>query len=306
MTPERSAKKIILLVVLLCTSGQLHAGDIEPRAYVNTPVGVNFMLLSYAYSDGALSTTAASPIQDASLRIDTEVLAYARSLDVMGHAAKIDMALPYSSLSGTAILDDQVQERNVGGLHDPSFRFSFLFYGAPALSLQEFGSYQQDLIVGGSIQVSPPLGQYEADKLVNLGSNRWFIRPDIGLSKAWGAFTAELSSGAYIFTDNNNFLGGKTQEQAPLYSSQLHLTYSFSHGVWFALSGTYDHGGRTRVDGIWNNDEQENSRMGATLAVTINKNNSIKLYASNGVRASKGADYQLMGAAWQYRWGSGL
>jgi hypothetical protein len=33
---------------------------------------------------------------------------------------------------------------------------------APALSLAEFASYQQDLIVGASLQVSAPLGQLES------------------------------------------------------------------------------------------------------------------------------------------------
>ena len=54
-------------------------------------------------------------------------------------------------------------------------RFSVNFYGSPALSLEEFTNYQQDLIIGSSIQVSAPLGQYDENKLVNLGNNRWFV-----------------------------------------------------------------------------------------------------------------------------------
>jgi len=57
--------------------------------------------------------------------------------------------------------------------------------------VQEFSSYQQDLIVGASVQVSAPLGQYDKERLINLGNNRWFVKPDIGVSKAWGDFTLE-------------------------------------------------------------------------------------------------------------------
>lgn len=298
------------LVVFMVALGGLHshsfAGEIEPRAYVNTPVGVNFMLLGYTHSDGGLSTPASSPIQNASLEMDTEVIAYARALDVMGHAAKIDVIVPYTHLAGDALVNGQMKEREINGLHDPRFRFSYLFYGAPAMSLNEFRSYQQDFIIGGSIQISAPVGQYDSGRLVNLGSNRWFIRPDIGISKAWGAFAAELSTGVYLFTHNDDFFGGQHQEQDPLYSSQFHLTYNFSNGLWFALSGNYDQGGRTKVNGVSNRDEQDNSRIGLTLAIPLNKNNSIKLYASNGLSTSTGGDYDLVGAVWQYRWGGGL
>jgi hypothetical protein len=209
-------------------------------------------------------------------------------------------------LTGSALVSGVPKEREINGMHDPRLRFSYLFYGAPALSLQEFHSYQQDLIIGGSIQVSPPVGQYDPDRLVNLGNNRWFIRPDLGISKAWGPFAAELSTGAYFFTDNDDYFGGKTLEQDPLYSTQLHLTYNITPGIWAALSGTYDQGGRTEVDGVWNDDEQDNSRVGLTLAMSVNRNNSIKLYASKAIQTNVGNDYDLFGVIWQYRWGGGL
>ena len=101
---------------------------------------------------------------------------------------------------------DQPRERKVSGLNDPLLRFSVNFYGAPALTLQEFANYQQDVIIGASIQVSAPLGQYDKDKLVNLGSNRWFVKPDIGISKAWGALSLELSAGVTLFSTNDEFL----------------------------------------------------------------------------------------------------
>lgn len=298
--------KLFLCVLMFLTSALLHAGEIEPRAYVNTPVGVNFTLLGYAHSDGGLSTSGSSPIQDAELQMDTEILAYARSLDVMGHAAKIDLIVPYSKLNGSALVGGLPKDREINGMHDPRLRFSYLFYGAPAVSLKEFASYQQHRIIGASIQISPPLGQYDPDRLVNLGNNRWFIRPDIGISNAWGPFAAELSTGAYIFTDNDDYYGNKKLEQDPLYSTQLHLTYNIMPGIWAALSGVYDQGGRTQVDGIWNDDEQDNSRAGVTLAISVNRNNSIKFYTSTAVKTNVGSDYDLFGIIWQYRAGGGL
>jgi hypothetical protein len=295
-----------LVLLFLFAATQAHAGEIEPRAYVNTPVGINFLLAGYAYSDGGLSTTGSSPIKDAQLRMNTGVLAFARSLDVWGKSGKIDVILPYSGLSGDAMVDGQRKERQVSGFHDPLMRFSVNFYGAPALSVEEFANYQQDLIIGASVQVSAPLGQYDPERLVNLGNNRWFIKPDIGISKAWGLFALELSTGVLFFTDNDDFFGGKTLEQDPIYTTQAHLTYSIGRGAWVAISETYDYGGRTTINGVKGDDLSENSRLGATLALPVNRNNSVKFFASTGVRTSVGTDFDMAGIIWQFRWGEGL
>lgn len=297
---------VIVTIALFFVMRFAHAAEIEPRAFSNSPVGINFLIAGYVYSEGGLSTVASSPIEDAQLEMDTEVFAYARTLDVWGKSGKFDVILPYSHLSGTAKHAGQQVERNISGLNDPLFRFSYNFYGAPAMSLQEFSYYQQDLIIGGSIQISPPWGQYDPDRLVNLGSNRWFVKPVLGVSKEFGPLTLELSTGAFLFTDNDEYFKGNTLEQDPLYTSQLHVTYNFGKGVWIAISGTYDYGGRTTLNGVENDDQQSNSRFGATLALPIDKNNSIKFYASNGVVTRIGNDYDLIGFAWQCRWGSGL
>jgi len=291
---------------MACIPALLRAGEVEPRSYVNTPVGVNFMLLGYAYSEGGLSTEGASPITDAELDTHTVLLAYAHSLEVMGKSAKVDVIVPYSDLSGSASFSGQPREREVDGLHDPRFRFSINLYGAPALSLQEFSHYQQDLIIGASLQVSPPLGQYDKNKLVNLGTNRWFVKPGIGISQAWGALTLELSGSVFLYTDKHDNFGNTTLEQDPLYATQAHLTYNIKPGIWAAVSATIENGGRTRVDGVKNDDEQENTRLGVTLAASIDKNHSIKLYANNALHTRVGTDYDLVGVAWQYRWGGGL
>ena len=150
---ERSGL-VPVVIALLLVATQTYAGEIEPRAYVNTPVGINFLLAGYAYSRGRLATAGSSSIKDAQLKMHTGVLAYARTLDVWGKSGKFDVILPYSQLSGSAMFAGQPHERKVTGLQDPLFRFSVNFYGAPALSLKEFADFRQDLIVGASVQVS--------------------------------------------------------------------------------------------------------------------------------------------------------
>ena len=109
-----------------------------------------------------------------------------------------------------------------------------------------------------------------------------------------------------FFTENDDFVGGKTREQDPLYSLQGHVIYEFPKGLWVALDGTYYTGGSTTVDGVDNDDLQGNWRFGLTLAVPVNRRNSIKLYGSAGAYSRRAGEFELFGIAWQYRWGAGL
>jgi len=288
--------------ILSAAPDSSRAADIEPRAYSNAPIGLNFLIAGFVYSEGGLSTDPSSPIQDAQLQIDTELVAYARTLNVWGTSGKFDVVVPYSHLSGTAMVNGNPAERNVSGLNDPRFRLSVNFVGAPALSMKEFASYRQDLIVGASLQVAAPIGQYDPDRLVNIGTNRWFIKPEIGVSKALGALTLEFAGAVYFYTTNDDYYVGRTLEQDPVYSAQAHLIYSFGRGIWAALDGTYDYGGRTTIDGVRDDEVMGNARLGATLSLPVNRSNSIKLYASTGTATRTGSDYDLGGIAWQYRW----
>jgi hypothetical protein len=160
--------------------------------------------------------------------------------------------------------------------------------------------------VGASLQVSVPAGQYDETKLINLGTNRWFFKPEIGVSKALGPWTLEAQTAVTLFTTNNDFFNGNKRSQDPLYSLQAHAIYNFSSGIWGSVDATYFAGGRTTLNGVLQVDRQQNWRMGATLAFPVDLYNSIKLYASKGVSARTGNSFDLLGIAWQYRWGGGL
>ena len=307
LAPCPTRQRVVLLVLVLVAVGwEASAQDLEPRAYANTPTGLNFLIAGYGYVTGGVATDPALPLQNANLQVQSTLLAYARSLDVWGRSGKVDVVVPYAWLSGSADVASQPREREVSGFGDPRFRFSVNFYGAPALSLQEFAGYKQDLILGASLQVSAPLGQYDADKLVNIGTNRWSIKPELGLSKAFGPLTLELAAGVSLYTVNHDFFGGQTRAQDPIYSLQGHVLYHFRSGIWAALDITYYTGGRTTIDVVYGNYLQKNFRLGATFALPVNRHNSVKLYASTGVSTRTGSDFDVVGIAWQYRWGGGL
>ena len=155
-------------------------------------------------------------------------------------------------------------------------------------------------------QVTAPLGQYDNSKVVNLGTNRWSFKHEVGVSKAFGPWILEATAAATLYTDNTDFFNGNTRAQRPLYSFEGHAIYSFTPGIWGSLDVTYFNGGRTSINDTLNNDLQQNWRLGGTLSFPVSIQDSVKLYASSGVSARTGNDFHLIGIAWQYRWGAGL
>jgi hypothetical protein len=281
------------------------AQEAEPRSYSNTPVGLNFLIAGNIYSDGKIAFNPALAIADAKFHADTWALAYVRSFDVGGQSAKFDVIVPESSFSAHGLVNGQPREREMSGLGDPRFRVSVNLFGAPALSAKDFANYQQDLIVGVSLQVSAPLGQYDSSKLLNLGNNRWSFRSELGISKAWGPWTFEIAPGVTFFSDNTDFFGGNALAQAPIYALQGHVLYTFQSGIWMALDGLYFAGGHTTVNGVKSDNEQANTRAGLTLALPLDRQNSLKLSASTGITTRTGSEFRAVGVAWQYRWGEG-
>jgi hypothetical protein len=293
------------MLALAALSVEADAQDLEPRAYAHTPVGLNFLIGGYVYSEGTVGTDPSVPLTDTEVKLNSAVVGYVRTLDLWGKSGKFDIILPYSWADGSAKLAGEGRTRKVSGFNDPRLRFSMLLYGAPALSLEEFRDYTSDVIVGTSLEITPPLGQYDSDKLLNIGTNRWSFKPELGVSKAWGPLTFELATGVRFYTDNNDFLDGRTLEVGPIYSVQGHLIYSVTPGIWLGLNALYYTGGRAIIDGR-KGQSLENARMGLTVALPINRYNSVKLYGSTDVYSKTGSELNVLGMVWQVRWGGGL
>lgn len=296
----------LMLAASLAGGSAARAQSLEPRAYSPAPTGLNFVIAGFAYTEGGVGFDASVPLTDAELSTSGPILAYARTLDLWGRSAKIDVIQPFARLSGSALFNGQPVSREVTGAADPLARFSVILHGAPAMTPAEFRSYRPGLIVGASVQVSAPLGQYDETRLVNIGSNRWSVKPGVGISQTWGPWTLELEGAVTFYTANSSFFGGGERSQAPLWSAQAHAVYTFRPGLWASFDATYFTGGRTTFNGAVANDLQRNWRLGATLAVPLDRRFSVKFYASSGVSARTGNNFDLLGAAVQYRWGAGF
>src|SRR4030095_5283769 len=139
----------------------------------------------------------------------------------------------------------------------------------PPLTPAQFSARAPAATLGASLTVVPPLGEYDSSKLVNIGSNRWSFKPELGVSVPVGRWFLEGYAGLWLFTDNDEFFGGVRGEQDPVATLQLHASYTFHPRLWVAFDSTWYAGGRRTIDGVENDNRLENTRIGATLSPPI-------------------------------------
>ncbi len=257
----------LALAVALTSATTLSAQELEPRLYQNAPVGLNGLVIGYGYSAGNFLVDSSLPIEGAKASLHGLTVGYLRSIDLFGKSAKIDVVVPVSWGTFEGFVAGEFRTRKPSGIADPRFRLAVNLIGAPALSLREFSRYRQKTILAVSLQVAAPLGQYDSERLINLGANRWSFRPEVGLSNARGRFYAEMAAGAWLFTDNQSYFGSSTLSQGALYFVKGALIYNFRPGIWLAVNYGFATGGETRIDGSSAATLQRNSRIGVDILV---------------------------------------
>jgi Putative MetA-pathway of phenol degradation len=291
-----------ILGLLLGGLGTARAQQLEPRAYAPAPVGLNLVGLGTTYSSGGVVTDPSLPLENVHARVYSASPYYGRTFGLLGRLATATLGVPY----GWAHVEGDVQDvsRTVdrSGFLDPQFRFGINLLGCPALTPQELAERKRGTTMGASISATAPFGEYEPSKLVNLGTNRWACKPELGLTQAFRDWVFEFYAGVWLYQDNDDFYGGQVRAQDPLASFQTHVVYNLSRSAWVAADFTYYDGGSTTVGGVDKNDRQSNTRGGLTLSVPCGHNQSLKLIWAQGVSTRVGSSFQTVGLGWQCRW----
>jgi hypothetical protein len=196
------------------------------------------------------------------------------------------------------------------GLLDSVYRFSINLSGGPAMPPGQFRSWRQKTLIGASLKIVAPTGQYDPTRLINQGTNRWAFKPEIGLSRRWGHWMLDAYGGVWLFTTNHDFFsrnqyspGSNTQTQSPIAALEGHLGYDLRPRLWASLDGNFWYGGATSLNGMQNRTTiQSNSRVGATLSVPASLHHSVKLSYSRGAYVRFGGNFRAIAVGWQYSW----
>lgn len=297
----------MLAAVLLggwLASGAAAAQELVPRAYWPAPQGTNVLSLGYQYSSGDVVTDPSLPVTGVDSRIHVGLLGYQRTFGLLGRTANAQLSLPYSSAHTEGTYLGLPASRDVAGLGDVRFRVSVNLRGAPAMTPQQFRVLAENPTtqVGVSLLVQAPTGRYDDDRLINLGTNRWSLKPALGVihpfSRGW---MLEFELGGWFFGDNDEFLG-QTREQDPILSTEVHLVRQFATGVWASLDANFYTGGRTTVGSASNADLQRNSRFGATVLWPFRRGHAVRGTYSTGVVTESGGDYDVFSISYLRVW----
>jgi hypothetical protein len=301
------SKFALALVLAACPLRAMRAQDLAPRAYVITAVHSNAVLVTWSFFDGGVNFNGTIPVTNATGTYYVSILSYYHSLSFFGRSANFTAALPYAVGNFQGDLSGQTRSVYRSGLADSGFRFSVNLIGGPAMQPKEFGKWKQKRLLGLSLRVVAPTGQYSSAKLINWSSNRWAFKPELGYSQRRGHWLFDGYVGGWFYTTNQAFFTGsavtKPQDEAPIGSLEGHLSYDVKPRLWLSLDGNFWWGGVTSLSGIRNlATQQTGSRIGGTVSFPIGKHQSIKASYSNGTYITFGGNYQNVSVAWQYSW----
>ena len=279
-------------------ASQAFGQDLEPRRWTPLPPGLNVVGAGYVRTDGDVAFDPVLLIEDAEVGGHTAAVSYVRSFAIAGKPARLDLVVPWQNLTWTGLLDGATAEATRVGLADPKLRLSMILAGGlpdPTAS--------SNTVFGAAIAISVPLGEYFEDKLLNLGQNRVVIRPQIGVLHTRGKWSYELTGSTFLYSDNDEFFGGSTLEQDPLYALQAHLIRTFNKpGYWAALSAGYGWNGRSTVDGSRADDSKRLFLSALAIGVPVGKRQGVKFaYVRGRTNTNKGADTDSLVIAWSHR-----
>jgi Putative MetA-pathway of phenol degradation len=293
----------MLLLLLSATPRIAKAQELEARAYSASPVGLNFLVLGFNRSTGSVTFDPTVPITDVHAHLNGPVIGVGHTFGIWGRQSLVTAGLPYVWGDVQGKVAEQQQRITRSGLADLRLKFSVNLHGNPAVTPQEFAKARRGLLLGTSLTVQAPSGQYDPTKLINLGTNRWALKPEVGLSYPWKKLDLDIYTGAWFFTGNSRFYPGESlRKQDPITTFQAHVSYTIRPHMWFAIDGTWYQGGAGYVNGGPPSVTQNNTRLGATLSLPLSKRHSLKIAYGAGATARTGSNFDTISVAWQFRW----
>ncbi|MGB0125251.1 MAG: transporter [Silvibacterium sp.] len=294
------------MVVAASSLMLLRAQDLSPRAYVITPLHANAIIMTGSFYHGSVLFDGAAPITGATGTYGVSVLTCYHAFSFMGRSANLNASLPYAVGNFQGHVAGLQQQIYRSGLLDFSSRVSVNLRGGPSMPIQEFRKWKQKTLLGVSLKVVAPTGQYDPTKLVNWGANRWAVKPEFGYSERWGNWLLDSYAGAWFYTTNPRYFSSpvpQPQAEKPIGSFEGHLSYDVKPRLWFSLDGNFWFGGVTSLNDVANPaTRQTSSRIGVTASLPLGKAQSVKFSYSNGAYVRFGGNYQSVSVAWQYSW----
>ena len=270
-------------------------------------MGLNFAGGGYVYTEAEISDSPALRLEDVEMEKSSWVFKYIRTFELFQKSARVDLTQGYQKGRWTGLLDGKLASTERAGWTDSVARLSVNLIGAPPLTGKEYSDYRAktevETIVGVALAVHFPTGEYMGERLINLGNNRYTIRPQIGVVHSRHNWTLEAGAGTWIFTDNDDFFGGSRLENDPLYVFQTHAIYTWASGLWASVSGAYAFGRRSTIDGVEKDDRKEIRALSLSAGFPITRDWGVKVgYEGRRRLSTNGVDTDSLVVAISHFW----
>jgi len=295
---------ICLALAVLRVPRQACAQFTDPRTYENTPAGMNQLELSYAYAHSDASIDTSLIITGAKFNLNQGTITYTRYFGFLHRLMWVEAGVPVAGLSGS-ISGTNIRGSTTGA-GDSSYALAMLVKGGPALSVAQFEGYKPITTMGVSLAITAPTGLYHSDKILNLGSDRWSFKPEIALSHPFGVeqkWTFDAYANAYFYTDNTSYHVRQILRQQPLPGFEGHISYSFNDSLWASLDTRYSFHGPTFVNGLIQNNAQQNFVLGGEMNISLNRRNSLVFEFAKALVHNNGPALVGFSVKYDYAWG---
>jgi hypothetical protein len=269
---------------------------------------LNIVGSGLTWTNGDIFLDPVSKIEDAKYEVLTIGASYIRTFELFGKSSRIDFLVPFSEGSWQGNVNGQFESTKRTGFNDPRIRFSTILYGAPPLKGKEFMAYVQsnpvNTSVGFGLSVSLPVGEYFPDRLINLGGNRFVIRPQLGVLHQHRGWQFEVTGTLSFYMDNDEYLGASNLEQDPMLFTEGHIIRTFPRGKWLSLSAGFSAGGESQVNGRDLGNDDRTRYVALSYGMPISKTQSIKFaWLESDTNVLIGSRNSTLNFSWSMNWG---
>jgi hypothetical protein len=298
--------RIVATFTGLLFAGLGAAQDIEPRRWTPLPAGMNVLGAGIVYTEGDIAFDPVLELEDVTIEQKMAILSYQHAFGLLGKSARFDVRLPYKDAQWEGLqrgVPGSVDRRGPG---DPRLRLSVNFIGAPALKGKAYQAYRAshpvNTVAGAALSVTLPYGDYNNERLLNIGENRLVVRPQLGVVHTREHWSYELTGSVFLFGDNDKFLLDSTLEQDPLYALQAHLIYTSPRHWWVSLGAAHARGGESSINGVEKDDHRRDRLFGISAGIPVGSRSGLKLaYVGSRTSEDIGKDTDSIALAYSIR-----
>lgn len=307
-TPSNPSHPALVLLIWLLALLPTQAQELTPRRWSHLPMNTHLGGLGYVYTSADIYLDPVVQVEDLELSLNTFAMRYIRTFELLGKSSRIELGQGYQEGTWEGLLEGSPAKTQRSGFTDTLLRISTILYGAPPLEGDAFRRHRQSVadcetLIGAGLIVQLPTGDYSKQKLINLGTNRYTLRPQLGVVHQRGPWTFETSASLWFFTDNDDFWKNTHREQDILYTIQGHIIYTLRPGVWISSSIGYGYGGENQIDGVNKHDRIENLAWSLAAGYAITPNWGLKLaYVGTETQTDKGFDSNSIAVGVSFVW----